>query len=131
MPVLIICENRVDVDLLHKYIVKNLSKKTKKHKDLLGNKNRKVDSFVQIFAEVDDNNKEMNWNQIISNSTEVFSDTNMRRITVTDSFGGRGFDYDVRDKAANNEGGMLMIACTIPPGRDWVQWKGRTARGGM
>ena len=26
-------------------------------------------------------------------------------------------------------GGMLVIAMTIPGGRDWIQWKGRTARG--
>ena len=53
----------------------------------------------------------------------------MRRITVTDPYGGRGFDFDVRDQMANEHGGMLVITMTIPTGRDWTQWKGRTARG--
>lgn len=37
--------------------------------------------------------------------------------------------FDVRDEFANSMGGMLVIAMTIPGGRDWTQWKGRTARG--
>ena len=59
----------------------------------------------------------------------MFADTPRRRITITDPYGGRGFDYDVRDESANFEGGLLVIALTVPAGRDWIQWKGRTARG--
>ena len=34
----------------------------------------------------------------------------------------------VVDKEANANGGMLVIATSIPDKREWIQWKGRTAR---
>ena len=43
-------------------------------------------------------------------------------------FGGRGHDFDRLDERANAEGGMLVIATSIPDAREWAQWKGRTAR---
>lgn len=133
VPVLIICPHRADAEQMTIEIAAALHAKTrrKKYAKLLGTETeRKAASFVQQFAEYDNDNNEMNWNALVAAATELFPDTAMRRITVTDPYGGRGFDFDVRDKAANNRGGMLVIATTIPPGRDWVQWKGRTARGG-
>ena len=50
------------------------------------------------------------------------------RITVTDWFGGRGHDFDCMDEGANAHGGMLVIATDVPDAREWIQWKGRTAR---
>jgi hypothetical protein len=50
------------------------------------------------------------------------------RVTVTDWFGGRGHDFDCMDERANAAGGMLVIATSIPDAREWIQWKGRTAR---
>jgi len=50
------------------------------------------------------------------------------RVTVTDRFGGRGHDYQVLDKIAIENGGMLVIATSIPDEREWIQWRGRTAR---
>jgi hypothetical protein len=32
------------------------------------------------------------------------------------------------DKDANANGGMLVIATTVPDEREWIQWRGRTAR---
>lgn len=49
-------------------------------------------------------------------------------MTVTDRFGGRGHDYQVMDKAANANGGMIVIATSVPDEREWIQWRGRTAR---
>ena len=43
-------------------------------------------------------------------------------------FGGRGHDFDCLDERANAEGGLLVIATSIPDAREWAQWKGRTAR---
>ena len=56
------------------------------------------------------------------------AEDNRCRVTVTDRFGGRGHDFQVVDKAANANGGMLVIATSIPDEREWIQWKGRTAR---
>ena len=50
-----------------------------------------------------------------------------RRVTVTDH-GGRPLDYQVVDRESNENGGMLVIATSIPDEREWIQWKGRTAR---
>ena len=55
-------------------------------------------------------------------------DDNRCRVTVTDRFGGRGHDFQVVDREANANGGMLVIATSIPDEREWIQWKGRTAR---
>jgi len=54
----------------------------------------------------------------------------MRVMTITDPLGGRGHDFDVSDEKAELAGGMLVIATTVPKPRDWLQWKGRTARSG-
>ena len=48
--------------------------------------------------------------------------------SVTDNYGGRGHDIDCRDEDANLNGGMIVIATSIPETREWIQWKGRTAR---
>ena len=32
------------------------------------------------------------------------------------------------DKVANNNGGMIVIATSVPDEREWIQWRGRTAR---
>ena len=49
-------------------------------------------------------------------------------VTVTDRFGGRGHDFQIVDKESNANGGMLVVATSIPDEREWIQWKGRTAR---
>ena len=36
--------------------------------------------------------------------------------------------WQVVDKESNLNGGMLVIATSIPDEREWIQWKGRTAR---
>eukprot|EP00966_Prymnesium_polylepis_P200547 4646849-Prymnesium_polylepis.1 len=56
------------------------------------------------------------------------AEDNRCRVTVTDNFGGRGHDFQVVDKEANASGGMLVIATSVPDKREWIQWKGRTAR---
>ena len=55
-------------------------------------------------------------------------DDNRCRVTVTDRFGGRGHDFQVVDKESNANGGMLVIATSLPDEREWIQWRGRTAR---
>ena len=47
---------------------------------------------------------------------------------MTELFGGRGHDFSVMDEGADANGGMLVIATSIPDEREWTQWKGRTAR---
>lgn len=34
----------------------------------------------------------------------------------------------VVDKESNANGGMLVIATSIPDKREWIQWRGRTGR---
>ena len=47
---------------------------------------------------------------------------------MTELFGGRGHDFNVMDEKADKDGGMLVIATSVPDEREWTQWKGRTAR---
>jgi len=87
---------------------------------------------VQRFSEFDDKGRslKLQWTTLIDDATKRLgsSEDNRCRITVTDSFGGRGHDFQVVDKEANANGGLLVIATSIPDKREWIQWKGRTAR---
>ena len=50
-------------------------------------------------------------------------------ITVTEPFGGRGFDFMISDEDVDNAGGLAVIMTSIPNSeREWTQWIGRTAR---
>lgn len=87
--------------------------------------------MVQLFAEFDDKHEKMNWVQIVDKATGALNGISTRRITVTDPFGGRGHDFSVRDnyEQVEEHEGMLVITTFIPESeRDWIQWKGRTAR---
>ena len=87
---------------------------------------------VQRFSEFDEHGRPMKeeWQTIIDDSTKRLGgmDDNRCRVTVTDRFGGRGHDFQVVDREANANGGMLVIATSIPDEREWIQWRGRTAR---
>jgi len=71
-----------------------------------------------------------NWKTVIEDTTKRTGtgDAAHFHITVTDVFGGRGHDFNCNDEFANTNGGMLVIATSIPDTREWIQWKGRTAR---
>jgi len=86
---------------------------------------------VQLFLERDPVTLEkMPWVEIIEKATALVSpDSKIRRITVTDGFGGRGHDFAVYDEHVDVCGGLAVIVTDIPASeRDWVQWLGRTAR---
>ena len=70
------------------------------------------------------------WPKVIDAATRRHGsgDRSYCHITVTDFFGGRGHDYSCNDTRANLNGGLLVIATSIPDTREWIQWKGRTAR---
>jgi hypothetical protein len=86
--------------------------------------------FVQLFLKLDDKGQHMPWLNIIEKATELVSPgLATRRITVTDPFGGRGHDFMVNDESADDNGGLMVITTLMPESeRDWIQWKGRTAR---
>merc|ERR1719330_1971637 len=51
------------------------------------------------------------------------------RINVCDPRGARGTDYRVDDPDVDACGGLLLVPTMVPPSqRDWIQFKGRTAR---
>ena len=87
---------------------------------------------VQRFSEFDENGASLKseWQTVIDDATKRIGgqEDNRCRVTVTDRFGGRGHDFQVVDKEANANGGMLVIATSVPDEREWIQWKGRTAR---
>ncbi|KAL3921576.1 MAG: hypothetical protein SGPRY_004857 [Prymnesium sp.] len=70
------------------------------------------------------------WQGVIEDSTKRTGTGEAAHfhITLTDAFGGRGHDFNCNDEFANANGGMLVIATSVPDTRVWVQWKGRTAR---
>jgi len=87
---------------------------------------------VQRLSEFDENGKSLKaeWESIVEDAGKRLGhagDTSCR-VTVTDHFGGRGHDFQVVDQESNDNGGMLVITTSIPNEREWIQWKGRTAR---
>ena len=126
VPVLIIVPYTAKEDMIN-LLLRNVRMK-KGSKWLGGNP---PEEFVQRFAQFDDHQNKMDWAQLIDKATAALPNTKSRRITVTDPFGGRGHDFCVRDDREHVEahGGMLVITTFIPESeRDWIQWKGRTAR---
>jgi len=87
---------------------------------------------VQRLSEFDADGRSLKaeWQQIIDDASKRvgLAGESSCRVTVTDRFGGRGHDFQVVDKEANANGGMLVIATSIPDEREWIQWRGRTAR---
>ena len=87
---------------------------------------------VQRFSEFDANGASLKseWQTIVDDATKRLggAEDHRCRVTVTDKFGGRGHDFQVSDKEAIANGGMLVIATSIPDEREWIQWRGRTAR---
>ena len=104
---------------------------TRMHKALCDGGDMPSDE-VQRLSEFDANGVSLKteWQTVIDDATKRIGTTvdNRCRVTVTDRFGGRGHDFQVMDKEANANGGMLVIATSIPDEREWIQWKGRTAR---
>jgi len=91
-----------------------------------------VGDEVQRFSLFDESGRSLKdaWEVLVADATKRLGGaSNSRcRITITDMFGGRGHDYQVMDKEANANGGMLVIATSVPDEREWIQWRGRTAR---
>jgi len=91
-----------------------------------------VSEEVQRFSLFDETGASLKeqWETLISDATKRLGGpaNNRCRVTVTDRFGGRGHDYQVMDKEAIRLGGMLVIATSVPDEREWIQWRGRTAR---
>mmetsp|Transcript_55153 Transcript_55153/g.146336 ORF Transcript_55153/g.146336 Transcript_55153/m.146336 type:complete len:638 (+) Transcript_55153:396-2309(+) len=121
VPVLVICESRAQMDVIFKLL-----------------KNRVKDDgssapMVQMLRELDDKGNiegDIKWAKVIGDATARVGvgDKSMYHVTVTDVFGGRGHDFNCDDKLANHNGGMLVIATSVPNKREWIQWIGRTAR---
>lgn len=86
---------------------------------------------VQLLLQNDENGQPMNWSSIVEKATMPLGSGRDKvwPITVSDLFGGRGQDYRVADPSVEDAGGLLVVASFIPDSeREWVQWKGRTAR---
>jgi len=87
---------------------------------------------VQRFSQFDAHGRSLKhrWETIIADATKRLGGVkdNRCRVTVTDRFGGRGHDYQVMDKDTIANGGMLVVATSVPDEREWIQWRGRTAR---
>ena len=118
VPVLLICRSGQEVTELKKV--------------LLEAKFCKRDN-IQIFLEHDEETRQRiseHRMHVILNLSTMADGTGADkrfRITLTDKFGGRGHDFPSNDDS-NENGGMIVIATSVPDEREWIQWKGRTAR---
>jgi len=117
VPVLVIAASQEELGVLHKMFLED---------------DEIPRDEVLRFSQFDADGRSLKdeWQTIIDDSTKRLGgvDDNRCRVTVTDRFGGRGHDFQVVDREANTNGGMLVVATSIPDEREWIQWRGRTAR---
>jgi len=120
VPVLVICSSLSQLQKVYD----SLSKGDGKY----GIPPKEVQRFAQFST--DGRSLAREWQTVIDDATKRFGNAHESRcrVTITDKFGGRGHDFQVIDKESNANGGMLVIATSIPDEREWIQWKGRTAR---
>ena len=123
VPVLIIARDAVEMTELYDAIQDAL---------LMSSDELLSDGQLLMFREQDEKGILLKdeWSVVVKKSTQAFGEGPDYHccITVTDFFGGRGHDFSVNDDTANENGGMLVIATSVPDTREWIQWKGRTAR---
>ncbi len=117
VPVLIITETDADAEKLKKQIEAKPSPKV----------GAMDPPAVLLFVEEGgDKNAVVNATKPITNTA---TGQKAWRITVTSVLGGRGHDYKCIDEQVDTDGGLLVIMTCMPQSdREWVQWKGRTAR---
>lgn len=121
VPVVVIAKNSIVASAIHAVVKERASK-------ILGLRSAEAaDSVVQLFVETSEGQR-----AIVEKATTPYergSYDNVYRVTVTEYWGGRGQDYRVKGRDVDDSGGLLVIATEIPVSeREWVQWKGRTAR---
>jgi len=100
---------------------------------LLKKRGRIPSQSVLRFAQRDEAGRpctKATWDSILNDTARPTGVNESRhcRVCVTDKFGGRGQDFSPKDDAIDKAGGVLVIATSIPDEREWIQWKGRTAR---
>ena len=96
---------------------------------------RHSSQHVQLLLEKTKDGRPMNYSYLVEQATKPVTQNQTEQVlqwrtTVTDVFGGRGQDYRINDDDVDAAGGLLVIAMSIPLSeREFIQWKGRTARG--
>jgi hypothetical protein len=123
VPVIIICETRSEAEALWKKFAPYAEQVDRDTGRITVDKTHKAQLFLN-------NPSEKPSEKVMRACDPVMEGTRKGwRITVTDTFGGRGQDYRINDASVNEAGGILVIATTFPASqREWLQWKGRTAR---
>jgi len=83
-----------------------------------------VDSILDISSDA------ANIEGLVKDATEQKEGHSWWPISVVDYEGGRGQDYRTIDKSVDQDGGLMVIMTEVPDKgvKEWVQWKGRTAR---
>lgn len=129
VPVLVITRKPQEIDAVHQELYEALVQDEEEPMD---------ENHLQQLRELDNAGRSLKreWKRIIKDATARASSSvegtdepvTFCVVTVTDYFGGRGHDYKVMDDDIDKNGGMLVIATSVPDKREWIQWKGRTAR---
>jgi hypothetical protein len=123
VPVLIICGTTTQARRIFEKVTNQIGKSKIEFPI-----NKSSNDYVQLFLEVDPiTGENMNWGDKVEKATHI--DNGWTCITITDPFGGRGHDFRVTEDEIDAKGGLLVIMSSIPESeREWIQWKGRTAR---
>jgi len=128
VPVLVITQGKLDDELEKVHAA--LGQRLDEERTRAGQEFDPTSLMTLTERDSDGKLLDWNWKTVIEDTTKRTGtgDAAHFHITVTDIFGGRGHDFNCNDEFANANGGMLVIATSIPDTREWIQWKGRTAR---
>jgi len=128
VPVLVITQGKVNDELEKVHAA--LGRRLRDERERAGLEFEPTSLMTLTERDEDGKLLDWNWKTVIEDTTKRTGTGSSAHfhITVTDIFGGRGHDFNCNDEFANANGGMLVIATSIPDTREWIQWKGRTAR---
>jgi hypothetical protein len=125
VPILVIARNPQELEEIYQRLYDELVASPQ-------NQGRMAPEDLQRLRERNEHGVLMSdeWERVIEDATRRMGtgENTYCKVTVTEYFGGRGHDFNVMDPTTDKNGGMLVIATSIPDTREWIQWKGRTAR---
>ena len=130
VPVLVIARDPIELEQIYGALKKRLLVQVDEKGESKGGKLLPEDLQQLRQLDASGNSLEAEWGEVIERAT-LRNGTGAETycvVTVTEYFGGRGHDFSVMDDMTDANGGMLVIATSVPDKREWIQWKGRTAR---
>lgn len=123
VPVLVITRGGAELDEVHRLLRDRLPERMGVEPWNAKKQTNAIDDHLLVLRERNGRGDLLKdkWASVIEQATKRRGthEASFCCVTVTDLFGGRGHDYSVDDELAIANGGMLVIATSMPDEREW------------